>query len=97
MDAILHAATLLTKKFDFLLRNERQIALVVHRAARDCFTTINLALIHPKVAKANFFGGKRGGNKCTQLEANANATANATASATANDLQQWRVVCIGIH
>lgn len=54
MDAILHVATLLTKKFDYLLRSERQIALV-HRAARDCFTTINLALINPKVALSRPF------------------------------------------
>ena len=68
MGAILHVATLLTKKFDFLMRNECQMAQV-HRAARDCFTTINLALIHPKVAKAIFFGGKRAGNKRTPFEA----------------------------
>jgi hypothetical protein len=68
MDAILYVARSLTNFQRVWPRNECQIALV-HRSARDIFVTINLALIHEKVAKAIFFGSNRSKNKRTTAEA----------------------------
>ncbi|KAL7545591.1 hypothetical protein ACHAWF_008943 [Thalassiosira exigua] len=53
MDAMLHLARVLTKD-DFLTTRTRQETGLSHRAARDAFVTINLALVHEKVAKAIF-------------------------------------------
>ena len=62
MDAMLYLAKSMTNK-EFQTHNmtihiEREIGLL-HRAARDACVTINLALIHKKVATAIFFGEKR--------------------------------------
>jgi len=55
MDAVLHLAKLLTKQES---RWDEELGALRHSAARDVFATINLALIHEKVAKALFYGGK---------------------------------------
>lgn len=55
MDAMLQLAKTLSEE-DFLqTRNEQEVGLS-HRAARDAFVTINLALVHEKVARAVFYG-----------------------------------------
>lgn len=40
---------------DFLRTHDREEAGLSHRAARDALVTINLALVHRKVAEALFF------------------------------------------
>lgn len=65
MDAILYLAKELTKEEYQIVNNaldERRVALA-HRAARDAFATISLALIHEKVAKAIFYRSKTVGRR----------------------------------
>lgn len=73
MDGMLYLANVLNKtEFQSTrTRNEQELGLA-HRAAKDAFATINLALIHKKVAKALFYGSSNGlsGGKRTQSEAN---------------------------
>ena len=75
MDGMLYLAKSLTRE-EYQVRNmnvqiEREVSLL-HRAARDAFSTINLALIHKKVAMALFFRGKATGKR-SQAEARAYA------------------------
>eukprot|EP00579_Thalassiosira_antarctica_P007101 CAMPEP_0201890682 /NCGR_PEP_ID=MMETSP0902-20130614/32733_1 /ASSEMBLY_ACC=CAM_ASM_000551 /TAXON_ID=420261 /ORGANISM="Thalassiosira antarctica, Strain CCMP982" /LENGTH=407 /DNA_ID=CAMNT_0048421609 /DNA_START=46 /DNA_END=1269 /DNA_ORIENTATION=- len=69
MDAMLYLANALNKEeFQSLnMRNEQTTALA-HRAARDAFATINLTLVHKKVAKALFYRSKTTGKR-SQSEA----------------------------
>lgn len=67
IDAILYLAKALTKKKSPHMRNMQEVGLL-HRAARDAFVTVNLMLIHKKVAKALFYQGKATGKR-SQSEA----------------------------
>jgi hypothetical protein len=66
MDAVLHLARLLTKQD---ARWDEELGALRHSAARDVFATINLALIHEKVAKALFYRGRATGKRSQQEEA----------------------------
>lgn len=64
MDAMLYLAKVLTKEeFQSMRRRDEQEVGLAHRAARDAFVTINLALVHKKVAKAIFFGSRAVGKR----------------------------------
>lgn len=56
MDAVLYLAKDLNRdEFKSTRTRDEQELALVHRAARDAFCTLSLALIHKKVAKALFF------------------------------------------
>jgi len=60
MDATLFQATLMTKADSIW---DAELGAWRHSAARDVFATINLALLHEKVAKALFFKSKATGKR----------------------------------
>eukprot|EP00986_Skeletonema_menzelii_P010652 scaffold5273_cov158-Skeletonema_menzelii.AAC.13 len=68
MDATLFQAKLMTKKEESMM--DAELGAWRHSAARDVFATINLALLHEKVAKALIFKsratGKRSGEEARE-------------------------------